>query len=158
MQKDHGFNPPPVWTILGRGFAELHGATTGYLQLLAGLDLVYLAGMLGALAWVFGWRVFAVGAIFWGCQSSAPFYWTGGAFLRQDGLFFLVLAACLLRKKWIAPCLGQIFIVLLSQLTCYSYSFMILAAPLTRVKKGIEAPPLRLRGAEPARRDHVLLE
>ncbi len=301
MQKDHGFNPPPVWTILGRGFAELHGATTGYLQLLASLDLVYLAGMFVALAWAFGWRVFAVAAVFWGCQSSAPFYWTGGAFLRQDWLFFLVLAACLSRKRWfklagaalvyagllrvfpglavigwlvvagaalarrktlakhqwqmllggclaaavlipvslgvsgkdsyqqffehtlkvhdrtpltnhmglrvlvahnvgtgpasgrmkytkdarladpfevwktmrndrydryrlvaygvvglsllyfalvtrriksmwIALCLGQIFIILLSQLTCYYYSFMILAAPLTRVKKGLEAP------------------
>ena len=301
MQKDHGYNPPPVWTILGRGFGELHGATTGYLQLLAGLDLVYLAGMFVALFWAFGWRVFAVAGVFWGCQSSAPFYWTGGAFLRQDWLFFLVLAACLARKRWfklagaalvyagllrvfpglavvgwlvvagatllrrktlarhqwqmllggclaaavlipvslavsgkdsyqqfykhtlqvhdrtpltnhmglrvlvahnigsgpasgrmkytkdakladpfevwktmrndrydrykpvaygvvalsflyfawvtrrvksmwIALCLGQIFIILLSQLTCYYYSFMILAAPLTRVKKGIEAP------------------
>lgn len=301
MQKDHGFNPPPVWTILGRGLAELHGATTGYLQLLASLDLFYLAGMFVALWWAFGWRVFAVAAIFWGCQSSAPFYWTGGAFLRQDWLFFLVAAACLLRKRWfklagaslvyaallrvfpglavvgwlvvagatlvrtrtlakhqwqmllggclaaavlipvslqvsgkdsyqqfyehtlqvhdrtpltnhmglrvlvahnvgsgpasgrmkytkdakladpfevwktmrndrydryklvaygvvalsllffvavtrrvksmwIALCLGQIFIILLSQLTCYYYSFMILAAPLTRAKKGIEAP------------------
>ncbi|MEO5727997.1 MAG: hypothetical protein ABI134_01290 [Byssovorax sp.] len=45
MQKDHGLNPPPVFTILGRGFGELRGATTGYLQLLAGIDLVDLAGM-----------------------------------------------------------------------------------------------------------------
>jgi hypothetical protein len=104
MQKDHGFNPPPGWTILGRFFAELapagsiHGGFL-YLQLLAGLDLAYLLGMFIALFWAFGWRVCAVGAIFWGCQASAPFYWTGGAFLRQDWLFFLVLAACLTRKR-----------------------------------------------------------
>ncbi len=100
MQKDHGYNPPPVWTIAGRFFGELHPASTRYLQFLASLDIAYLLGMFVALWWAFGWRVFAVGAIFWGCQSSAPFYWTGGAFLRQDWLFFLVLAACLVRKRW----------------------------------------------------------
>lgn len=301
MQKDHGYNPPPVWTIAGHYLGELHPATTRYLQFLASLDLIYLAGMFGAIWWAFGWRVFAVAAIFWGCQSSAPFYWTGGAFLRQDWLFYLVLASCLARKRyfklagasmvyagllrifpglavigwltvagayifrhkrmakthqqmllggvlaaavliplslhvagknsyqqfyehtikvhdhtpltnhmglrvlishkpgtgtesgrmkytqdsklidpfevwkrmreeryakyrfvaygiiglslaffiyvvrrvrsmWVAQCLGQIWIILLSQLTCYYYSFMILVAPLTRLKRGIEAP------------------
>jgi hypothetical protein len=58
------------------------------------------------------------------------------------GLSFLYFAWVTRRVKsmWVALCLGQIFIILLSQLTCYYYSFMILAAPLTRVKKGIEAP------------------
>jgi hypothetical protein len=100
MQKDHGFNPPPVWTILGRAFAEAHPASTSWLQFLASLDIAYLAGMFVVLWWGFGWRVFAVGAIFWGCQSSAPFLWTGGAFLRQDWLFYLVLSAALVRKRW----------------------------------------------------------
>lgn len=104
MQKDHGFNPPPVWTILGRFFAELAPAGSihldcVYLQLLAGLDIIYTFGVFAALFWAFGWRVTAVGAIFWGCQSSAPAFWTQGAFLRQDWLFFLVLAACLTRKR-----------------------------------------------------------
>lgn len=101
MQTDHGYNPPPVWTIMGKVFAELHPASTRYLQFLASLDLFYIGGMFVALWWAFGWRVFAVAAIFWGCQSSAPFYWTGGAFLRQDWLFFLVLSACLIRKRWL---------------------------------------------------------
>jgi len=100
MQKDHGYNPPPVWTILGRFFAELQPASVWYCQFLAALDIIYLAGMFAALWWAFGWRVFAVGAVFWGCQSSAPFYWTGGAFLRQDWLFWLVLSVCLLRKQY----------------------------------------------------------
>lgn len=100
MQKDHGYNPPPVWTIAGYYLSELHPASTGYLQFLAAFDIAYLFGMFAALWWAFGWRVFAVGAIFWGCQSSAPFYWTGGAFLRQDWLFYLVLSACLVRKKY----------------------------------------------------------
>ncbi|WP_437590902.1 hypothetical protein [Sorangium sp. So ce1000] len=99
MAKDHGYNPPPVWTIMGRILAELHPATTGYLQLLASFDIAYLFGVFAALYWAFGWRVCAVAVIFWACQSPAPFFWTGGGFLRHDWLFFLVLSACLLRKK-----------------------------------------------------------
>ena len=102
MQKDHGFNPPPVWTVAGKLLADAHPASTGYLQFLAALDIFYLMGMFVAIWWAFGWRVFAVAAVFWGCQSSAPFYWTGGAFLRQDWIFFLVLSACLLRKRYFA--------------------------------------------------------
>ncbi len=100
MQKDHGFNPPPVWTIAGKFFSDLSPASVRYLQFLASLDILYLLGMFVALWWGFGWRVFAVGAIFWGCQSSAPFYWTGGAFLRQDWLFFSVLSVACLRKRY----------------------------------------------------------
>jgi hypothetical protein len=44
------------------------------------------------------------------------------------------------RSLWVAQCLAQIFVILLSQLTCYYYSFMILSAPLTRVKRQIEVP------------------
>ncbi|AUX41583.1 uncharacterized protein SOCE26_030040 [Sorangium cellulosum] len=100
MQRDHGYNPPPVWTVMGRILAELHPATKGYLQLLTCFDGAYLIGVFAALYWAFGWRVCALGAIFWGCQSPAPFFWTGGAFLRHDWLFFVVLSACLARKRY----------------------------------------------------------
>ncbi len=99
MQKDHGFNPPPVWTIAGKFFSDLAPTSVQFMQLLATIDLLYLAGMFVALWWGFGWRVFAVGAIFWGCQASAPFYWTGGAFLRQDWLFFSVLSVACIRRR-----------------------------------------------------------
>lgn len=110
MQKDHGYNPPPVWTIMGHYLASVYPAgerldipifgKTYWTQVLAMADIVYIIGMFVALYWAFGWRVCAVGAVFWGCQSSAPFYWTGGAFLRQDWLFFLVLSSCLFRKRY----------------------------------------------------------
>ena len=102
MQGDHGFNPPPVWTIAGKFFSELAPASTRFMQALALLDMALWAGMFWALAWAFGWRVSAAAAIFWGCQSSAPMLWTCGAFLRQDWLFFLVLAVCLVRKHYFA--------------------------------------------------------
>ncbi|NUQ76602.1 MAG: hypothetical protein HUU21_23935 [Polyangiaceae bacterium] len=102
MQKDHGYNPPPVWTVAGHYLASLSPASTRYLQFLAAFDIAYLGGMFAALWWAFGWRVCAAGAIFFGCQASASTFWTAGAFLRQDWLFYLVLAACLTRKRYFA--------------------------------------------------------
>ncbi|HEX8694893.1 MAG TPA: hypothetical protein VF746_20870 [Longimicrobium sp.] len=102
MQQDHGYNPPPAWTLAGGALAGLRPAGTRWLQALGALDVVLLLGMLGALGWAFGWRVAALGAVFWGCQAWSTFYWTGGAFLRQDWLFFLVLSVCLARRRWYA--------------------------------------------------------
>jgi hypothetical protein len=87
---------------MGHFWASLHPATEGYVQFLASFDLFYWAGMFAAIYWAFGWRVFAVAAVFWGCQVPAEYFWTGGAFMRQDWLFFLVLSACLLRKRHFA--------------------------------------------------------
>lgn len=100
MQQDHGYNPPPVWTMTGKALANLHPADADFFRALASIDIVLQAGMLLLLFWAFGWRVGAVGAIFWGCNSAANFYWTGGAFLRQDWLFLLVASLALARKKY----------------------------------------------------------
>jgi hypothetical protein len=102
MQNDHGYNPPPVWTVLGHFWASLHPATDGYIKFLASFDILFLAGMFAAVYWAFRWRVFAVAAIFWGCQLPAEYFWTGGAFMRQDWLFWLVLSACLVKKRYYA--------------------------------------------------------
>ena len=48
------------------------------------------------------------------------------------------------KSMWIALCLGQIFIILMSQLTSYYYAFLIITAPLTRVRRQIEVPYLGL--------------
>jgi len=99
MQQDHGYNPPPAWTILGSFFSNLRPASARYMQILASLDMIYLAGAFAMIWWAFGWRVFAVAVIFWGCQAAAPASWTAGAFLRQDWFFYLVASACLARKR-----------------------------------------------------------
>jgi hypothetical protein len=107
MQSDHGFNPPPVWMLAGSFFANLHAAGDRilgfvWLQWLAQIDNVLIASMFGALGWAFGWRVFAVAAVYWGCNAPGDDYFVQAAFLRQDWLLFFVLAACLARKRWFA--------------------------------------------------------
>ena len=99
MQQDHGYNPPPVWTLTGYLIASTHKASEGFMQFLGLIDEGYILAMFAAMWWAFGWRVCAVAAILWGCQASAPNYWTLGAFLRQDWLFWFVMAACCARKR-----------------------------------------------------------
>ncbi|MFO0591575.1 MAG: hypothetical protein U0441_28775 [Polyangiaceae bacterium] len=48
------------------------------------------------------------------------------------GIF--AIATRRIRPLWIAMCAGQLFVVLLAQLTCYYYSFLILGAPLARIR------------------------
>jgi hypothetical protein len=100
MQKDHGYNPPPVWTLTGYLISSLHDASQGFMQALGLIDELYIVAMFAGIYWAFGWRIFAVAAILWGCQASAPNYWTLGAFLRQDWLFWFVMAACFARKRY----------------------------------------------------------
>ncbi|MET0594823.1 MAG: hypothetical protein ABW133_19135 [Polyangiaceae bacterium] len=100
IQNDHGYNPPPVWTVMGRFWSALAPPSASYFKFLATFDLLFFAGVFSAIYWAFGWRVFAVAAIYFGCQLPAEFLWTGGAFLRQDWIFWLVLSACLLRKRY----------------------------------------------------------
>jgi hypothetical protein len=102
MQKDHGYNPPPVWTVMGHMLSSLHPATPAFMKLLAGIDIAFFAGMFAAVYWAFGWRVMSVAIIFWGCQLPAEYFWTGGAFMRQDWVFYLVLSGCLVRKRYFA--------------------------------------------------------
>jgi hypothetical protein len=99
MQKDHGYNPPPVWTMTGKFFGSFAPAGDKFFKLLSMIDVAFHVGIVLLFYWAFGFRVMAVATVFWGCNAPANFYWTGGAFLRQDWLFFLVASLCLTRKR-----------------------------------------------------------
>src|SRR6187402_1572658 len=84
MQKDHGYNPPPVWTMTGKLFSSFGPASDVYFKILASLDVMLQLSAVLLLYWAFGWRTMMVATIFWGTNRAADFYWTGGAFLRMD--------------------------------------------------------------------------
>jgi hypothetical protein len=98
MQKDHGYNATPVWNALGHVLANTGPATQTQVLLLALIDPLYLALMVALVWWAFGWRTLAVAMLMFGTHIPNRFYWTGGAFLRQDWLFYLVACICLLKK------------------------------------------------------------
>lgn len=98
MKKDHGYNPPPVWTMTGKLFTLVGPASDTTFKLLAGIDVLLQIGSIALLVWGFGWRVAAVASVFWGCNAAANFYWTGGGFLRQDWIFLFIASMCLARR------------------------------------------------------------
>lgn len=99
IHKDHGFNATPVWTSLGRSLANTGPATIQQITLLWCLDPVYLALTALIVWWAFGPGALAVGLIMLGTNYPNRYYWTGGAYLRYDWLFYLVAVVCLLKRK-----------------------------------------------------------
>ena len=48
--------------------------------------------------WAFGWRTTCVALAVFATNFPSRFYWTGGAFLRWDWLFYFVGGICLVKK------------------------------------------------------------
>jgi len=97
-QVDHGYNPTPVWNLLGVPLANLAGPAERGVPLLALLDPLLLAGAFVAIAWSFGWQVLCVALVFFGTNQFARFGWTGGSFLRMDWLAALLTGVVLLHR------------------------------------------------------------
>jgi hypothetical protein len=96
---DHGYNATPVWTLAGKFFANLQPATSDGLIAVNLLDPIYIFLTMLMVWWAFGARGFAMAGIVLGCNFPNRYYWTGGAFLRHDWLFYLVASVCLLKKE-----------------------------------------------------------
>jgi hypothetical protein len=97
---DHGFNPTPLWPVLGGRIANLvpAGSRTG-VRLLTLLDPLLLLAAFAAVGWAFG-RMAAVASIVYFCLIfGASFGWTGGAFLRYLWFASLLGALCCLRRE-----------------------------------------------------------
>ncbi len=98
-QTDHGYNATPVWTILGTTLANLAPASDTQIDLLSLLDPAYAFGMIGLIWWAFGWRTLAVALCVFATNFPSRFYWTGGAYLRWDWLFYLAGGLALIRRE-----------------------------------------------------------
>jgi hypothetical protein len=98
--RDHGFNPTPVWALIGGAFANLvpAGSARGIL-LLTLLDPLLLAGLFMAVWWAFGVDAFLLSLLYFCIPFGASFGWTGGGFLRYVWLFTLVVGVCCLRQR-----------------------------------------------------------
>src|SRR5262249_27193116 len=68
------------------------------LWVLTRIDPLFIIAITLMTWWAFGWRVLCVALIAFGTNFPSRFYWTGGAYLRWDWLFYLVGGICLVRK------------------------------------------------------------
>ncbi len=97
-QTDHGYNGTPVWNIAGTTLANLAPASLTQIVLLNLIDQAYLVAMIAIIGWAFGWRILSIALLVFATNFPSRFYWTGGAFLRWDWLFYTVASICCLKK------------------------------------------------------------
>jgi hypothetical protein len=98
--EDHGYNPSPVAhrfysLITGR----MYERDPDRMLVLALVDPVLLVLSFALIAWAFGVRTMLLSAIAFSVSFASPFSWTGGAFIRQDWLFFVVAGVCTWRRN-----------------------------------------------------------
>lgn len=99
ISSDHGFNGTPVWLLAGSLLANAGGpADDGSILALTLLDPLYFLALAAVIGWAFGLRPLAVALLVFATYFPSRFFWTGGAFLRWDWLFFTVASVACLKK------------------------------------------------------------
>ncbi|SRR6266540_28582 len=108
LQTDHGYNGTPVWGIMGSLIASTGPASDAQIDFITKLDPLFIFGLTFMSLWAFGWRTTSVALAVFATNFPSRFYWTGGAFLRWDWLFYFVGGICLVKKD--RPLLGGFFL------------------------------------------------
>jgi hypothetical protein len=154
MQEDHGYNPPPMWTTFGHIFSSLTPASVDSLKVLACIDPLLYTAIFFLLWWAFGLRVMCIALVFFGAQFPANGYFTGGAFIREDWLFWLVLSMCLARKHyWFASGFALVFASMLRIFPAiFVLGWVVVAATHFIRERGSDRPLLQR-----FKREHVRL-
>jgi hypothetical protein len=97
--RDHGFNPTPLWTLLGSAIVRsAPPATDRALVALGAIDLVLLVASFAAVGWSLGKHAATLALIHFTVVFGATFGWVGGSFLRYLWFAALVGGACLLSR------------------------------------------------------------
>lgn len=123
MQMDHGYNPPPVWTTLGRLVGSFYKPTIDNIRSLVQLDILIVLIGFAFIGWAFGWEALLLAVIIWGTNYPSRYYWIGGAFLRQSWLVASMIGLSFLKKQ--KPVWGSIFLSLATAITIFPLMFVV---------------------------------
>jgi hypothetical protein len=100
---DNGFNPPPSYAVIGGFFSNRIPFNEHTWKWLGGLDFLLLGIGVGAICYAIGWIPGLFTLVILGNAPITTYNWTGGSFLRQVWLFFLMIGlASLARRRWYA--------------------------------------------------------
>jgi hypothetical protein len=99
IRVDHGYNPSPFWTFMGRLFDAHVPITHPFIQAITCLDPLLVGLMFLVVFRTYGARVGCISLIIFGFGYPWRFYWVGGAFLRYDWLAATVMGICALKKE-----------------------------------------------------------
>jgi hypothetical protein len=92
---DHGYNPPPTWTIVGGTLASL--VPVEHLKWVCMVDVFVFGGAVAAVGWVFGAEVVAWALLFFVTTFSGRWPILGMSILRFDWLAALMVGMALLK-------------------------------------------------------------
>jgi hypothetical protein len=141
---DHGFNPTPVWALVGGSLSRWipAGSAAGILTLTL-LDLALLAGLFAAVGWAFGRTACLLAIVHYCVIFGTNYGWTGGGFLRYLWLFAVVVAIACLRKRHHAP--AGALLALATMLRVFPFFFVLpLVAKVVMHLLARRRPPRRL--------------
>ncbi len=99
IRQDHGYNPSPVWTLLGGAVASRIPATDEGMRWAMQLDLFLVGATFISIGWAFGLDTLALAAIAFGTSFPARYAWTGDAFLRQMWFSSALIGIGLIRRR-----------------------------------------------------------
>ncbi|MGH7271138.1 MAG: hypothetical protein ACREJ3_11970 [Polyangiaceae bacterium] len=98
---DSGFNPPQSYAVISGAVADRIPFNEATWKWLGGLDFVLLGIGVGALCYALGPVPGLFVLVIMGNAPVTTYNWTGGSFLRQIWVFFLMIGlAALARRRW----------------------------------------------------------
>jgi hypothetical protein len=97
---DHGYNPPPTWSLVGSALANSTGVDD--IKRIARVDIFLVVAMFAGVLWAFGIDVTLFAMLFFVCTFSGRWPILGEALLRFDWVSTLVLGVCFLKKRYYA--------------------------------------------------------
>ena len=99
LRLDHGYNPTPTWTFVGRLFNSWLPLDANTIPILALLDWVILGVTFLFVFRTYGGGVGASALILFGVGYPWRYAWVGGGFLRYDWLAAVIIGTCMLKRR-----------------------------------------------------------
>lgn len=101
MMNDKGYNPAPMWTMVGGTLSNLVPTSSPRgMMALALIDVGYMLLAAGCVFWAFGPRTTLLIALVLFTQYVTSHTHMKAAFMRMDWIMCLVMAACFLKKDY----------------------------------------------------------
>jgi hypothetical protein len=94
---DHGYNPPPTWTLIGGTLSRL--VPIEQIKQITMIDFYLVLLMFGVVFWTFGPATGLVAVAFFLVTFSGRWPMLGQAVLRFDWLCAVVIGVCMLKKE-----------------------------------------------------------
>lgn len=144
---DHGYNPPPTWTIVGGNLSEL--VRVEDLKRICNVDTALVGLMLLVVGWGFGLETMLWGSLFYTVTFSGRWPILGMAIMRFDWVAALVAGYAFLRRDAMAAAGASMTYAALNRVfpAIFFWGWLVEAARDVVRERRVPARHLRFAGA-----------